>query len=143
MRKRTLAREIALKILYSIDITKEPLEDCLEKFWENESKVDEAVREFTNFLVSGVVAHREEVDKVISKYAENWEMERMATVDRNIMRIACFELMFTDDIPPKVAINEAIDIAKKYGDKDSGKFVNGILDKISKIVKSSVPDEDR
>ena len=142
MRKRTLAREIALKILYARDIAKEPLEDCLESFWDNEAKVDEAVKEFANFLVSGVVAHKEEVDKVISKYAENWEMERMATVDRNIMRIACFELMFTDDIPPKVAINEAIDIAKKYGDKDSGKFVNGILDKICKIVKSSVPDKD-
>jgi N utilization substance protein B len=83
------------------------------------------------------------VDRTIGKCAENWEMERMATVDRNILRIACFELMFAEGIPPKVAINEAIDIAKKYGDKDSGKFVNGILDRINKTERRSVPDEEK
>jgi transcription antitermination factor NusB len=72
------------------------------------------------------------IDKVISDYATNWELKRMAVTDRNILRFATYELLFMKDIPPKVSINEAIDIAKKYGDRDSGKFVNGILDKINK-----------
>jgi N utilization substance protein B len=142
MRKRTHAREIALKILYSSDITKESLANSAARFWENEAEEEEDVREFADYLVQGVAAHRDEVDRTISKCAENWEMERMATVDRNILRVACFELMFAEGIPPKVAINEAIDIAKKYGDKDSGKFVNGILDRINKTERRSVPDDE-
>ncbi len=73
------------------------------------------------------------IDKIISEYATNWKIQRMAVIDRNVLRFATYELLFMEDIPPKVAINEAIDIAKKYGDKDSGKFVNGILDKINKM----------
>jgi transcription antitermination factor NusB len=83
-------------------------------------------------LVRGVMKHREEIDRLISKYATNWDIARMAVIDRNILRFATFELLFADDIPPKVSINEAIDIAKRFGDKDSGSFVNGILDKIHK-----------
>ncbi len=135
MRKRTLSREVALKILYANDITKEPARECYRKFWENSEIADEAVKEFSDFLVSGVSANRDEVDRVIGKYTANWELERMATIDRNILRIASFELLFVEDIPPKVAINEAIELAKKYGDKDSGKFVNGVLDKINKSEK--------
>ncbi|MGB2600864.1 MAG: transcription antitermination factor NusB [Candidatus Omnitrophota bacterium] len=132
MRKRTLAREIALKILYSSDVSKESLEECSRRFWDDNDQEDDEVREFAERIVAGVSSHREEVDEAITKYAANWELERMATVDRNVLRMACFELLYAEDIPPKVAINEAIDIAKKYGDKDSGKFVNGILDKINK-----------
>jgi len=133
MRKRTFSREIALKILYASDISKEPVPECSRKFWEHNDVKDETVRDFADFLTSGVSSNREEIDKRIVKYAENWTLERMATIDRNILRIASFELLYAPDIPPKVAINEAIDMAKKYGDKDSGKFVNGILDKINKI----------
>jgi transcription antitermination factor NusB len=132
MRKRTQSREIALKILYASDISKEPAEESTLKFWKNDGEADEDIKEFANFLVSGVSANLKELDETITKYAANWELDRMATIDRNVMRIAVFELLFVPDIPPKVAINEAIDIAKKYGDKDSGKFVNGILDKINK-----------
>ncbi|MFH1552409.1 MAG: transcription antitermination factor NusB [Candidatus Omnitrophota bacterium] len=136
MRKRTLSREIALKILYASDINKEPVEDSCRKFWENSTTVDEGVREFSDFLVFGVTSNREEVDASITRYATNWELGRMATIDRNILRIASFELLYVAEIPPKVAINEAIEMAKKYGDKDSGKFVNGVLDKINKTERA-------
>ena len=132
MRKRTLSREIALKILYAWDVSKESVGEVHEKFWENNDTSDEKVKEFSDLLVFGVESNLEKIDKVIAGHATNWRMDRMATIDRNVLRIASFELLFASDIPPKVAINEAIELAKKYGDKDSGKFVNGILDNIHK-----------
>ncbi len=132
MRKRTLSREAALKILYAWDVAKESVEECNRKFWAKGDFREEGVKEFSDLLVFGVETNTEKIDGIISKHATNWTLERMATVDRNILRIASFELLFAPDIPPKVAINEAIEMAKKYGDKDSGKFVNGILDNINK-----------
>ncbi|MBU4488598.1 MAG: transcription antitermination factor NusB [Candidatus Omnitrophica bacterium] len=132
MRKRTKAREYALKILYQIEMTGDGYADALKFFWERESEKENSISEFAGQLVKGVVENMKEIDATITKYATNWQIDRMAVVDRNILRIAAFEILRLDDIPPKVSINEAIDIAKKYGDKDSGKFVNGILDKISK-----------
>jgi len=132
MRKRSFAREVVLKILYASDIRREKISDYAATFWANYNETDQDVRGFADFLVNGIEAHIGELDKVISRFADNWEIDRMATIDRNILRMACFELLYAEDIPPKVSINEAIDIAKKYGDKDSGKFVNGVLDKINK-----------
>lgn len=133
MRKRTQAREFALQILYQIDITNDDLSASLEDFWKNrENEAEADVRAFTEKIVSGMAKHKLEIDKAISEAAKNWQLDRMAVVDRNILRIATYELLYQQDIPHKVAINEAIDIAKKYGDQDSGKFVNGILDNISK-----------
>jgi N utilization substance protein B len=132
MRKRTRARECALKILYAIDITGDEPSRCVEMFWGAYEKPDDEVRSFSDSLVYGVTGRKDEIDRVISEYATNWQLKRMAAVDRNILRLAAWELLYADDIPPKVSINEAIEIAKKYGDSDSGKFVNGILDKISK-----------
>ena len=133
MRKRTQAREAALKILYAIDITKDDPEICINNFWLSQDEAKPEVRHFADALVMGLCANKAEIDKVITEYATNWELGRMAVVDRNILRAATYELIYSDDIPPKVAINEAIDLAKKYGDKDSGKFVNGVLDKIGKV----------
>ena len=130
-----MARECALKMLYTMDITKDAAEDCIDAFWRNNEDVEGESREFANSLVLGVSRNRTMIDKVISDYATNWELKRMAVIDRNVLRFATYELLFMKDIPPKVSINEAIDIAKKYGDKDSGKFVNGILDKINKTEK--------
>lgn len=132
MRKRTLARESALKILYAIDITKETPDACIDNFWLSQDKAEPQVKIFADALVLGVCHNKDRIDKLITEHATNWQLDRMAVIDRNILRFGAYELMFMDDIPPKVAINEAIDIAKKYGDKDSGKFVNGILDKINK-----------
>lgn len=135
MRNRTKARECGLKILYAVDITKDSANECSSIFWESQSVIKPEIKEFSDFLVNGVSKNRDFIDSVISKYAKNWGIKRMATVDRNILRLATFELLFAEEIPPNVSINEAIDIAKRYGDKDSGKFVNGILDKISKTEK--------
>lgn len=132
MRKRTKARECALKILYAVDITKDEPKKCIDAFWQNHDRVEPAVKEFADSLVVGVSSNIELINRTISNYATNWQLKRMAVIDRNILRFATYELLFMEDIPPKVSINEAIDIAKKYGDKDSGKFVNGILDKINK-----------
>lgn len=135
MRRRTKARECALKVLYQIDITKDDCNDSLKAFWAAESGTEETVKEFATQLVNSVKDNIKEIDEVISKYATNWQIERMAVIDRNILRIATLEILYLSDIPPKVSINEAVDIAKKYGDTNSGKFVNGILDKINRVKK--------
>ncbi len=137
MRKRTKARECALQILYAIDITKDEPKECVERFWEGSEESNSEVKKFADDLVLGVSAKKKNIDKIISTHATNWQIERMAVIDRNILRFATYELLFIDDIPPKVSINEAIDIAKKFGGDDSGKFVNGILDKINKTERKS------
>lgn len=135
MRNRTKARECALKILYAVDIRKDPPQECARIFWENHPTVKAEIKEFCKFLVDGVFKNKESIDSAISKHATNWHIQRMATIDRNVLRLATFELLFAGEIPPKVSINEAIEMAKRYGDKGSGKFVNGVLDKINKTEK--------
>ncbi|OGW74847.1 MAG: transcription antitermination factor NusB [Omnitrophica bacterium RBG_13_46_9] len=137
MRNRTKARECALKILYAVDIRKDTPEECARTFWMNHAAMHEDIKEFTNYLIDGIFKNKEFIDGIISKYATNWQIQRMATIDRNILRLATFEILFGEDIPIKVSINEAIEMAKKYGDRDSGKFVNGVLDKINKSEKKS------
>ncbi len=132
MRKRSKSRDLALQVLYAIDVAKQSPQETLEIFWQEHPEED-SVREFAEELVKGTMENIEKIDGLISKYASNWEIKRMATIDRNIMRMASFELLFKDDIPPKVTINEAVELAKRYGDVDSGKFVNGIVDKINKL----------
>ena len=132
MRRRTLAREHALKILYQVDITKRPVDVLLVDYWTMEETKDQEISVYAKTLVEGVLKHVKAIDEKISQYATNWQLKRMAVIDRNVMRIGLFELQYTSDIPPKVAINEAVELAKKYGDLESSKFVNGILDKIHK-----------
>ncbi|MFH1997031.1 MAG: transcription antitermination factor NusB [Candidatus Omnitrophota bacterium] len=135
MRKRTKAREHVLQILYSIDVGRGDCEERIEAFWRERDTVS-TTREFTDQIVRGVIKEKAAIDAAISLSATNWQLNRMAAVDRNILRSATYELLFMDDIPPKVSINEAIETAKKFGDKDSGKFVNGVLDKINKTLAS-------
>ena len=132
MRKRTKAREYALQMLYQVEITRGNWQETLESFWQNNEREDipAELKDFSAQLLGGVIKHMQEIDKKISKYAANWQLERMAFVDRNIMRLGCFELLHRQDIPPKVAINEAVELAKKYSGVESGKFVNAILDQI-------------
>lgn len=132
MRKRTKAREYVLQMLYQVDITQGNWQEVLENFCASGDREDMLgeLKYFSAQLLGGVVNHLQEIDKKISKYAANWQLERMAFVDRNIMRLGCFELLFRADIPPKVTINEAVELAKKYSGLDSGKFVNAILDQI-------------
>jgi len=132
MRKRTLAREFALQVLYQLDMTKDTPENALDNFWANQEEIeaDLALKEFSSELVKGVAQNLEEIDRRIVQYAANWQLKRMAVVDRNIMRLGAFELLYRDDIPPKVSINEAVELAKKFSGVESGKFVNAILDKV-------------
>lgn len=149
MRKRTQARELALQILYQVDMTSRDLQDVLEDFWRDradfllaknekekasseQDREDAEVREYTETLVRGVLDNLDSIDKTIVRFAENWTMNRMAYVDRNILRLSTYELLHTNEIPVKVAINEAVELAKRFGEDDSSKFVNGILDRIAK-----------
>ena len=132
MRKRTKARECALQVLYLMDLTGDKPEDALENFWlsQPDKELDSEVKDFTNGLVQGVAQYLAVVDEGISKYATNWQLKRMAVVDRNILRMAAYELLYCKDIPAKVSINEAVNLAKKFSGLEAGKFVNGVLDKI-------------
>jgi len=132
MRKRTLSRELALQILYKVDITSADPQTSIDNFWKLslEEDVQDDVKEFARGIVMGVCNNLKEIDEYISRYATNWRLERMAYVDRNILRMGCYELIFCADIPVKVAINEAVELAKKYSGPEAGKFVNGILDKV-------------
>lgn len=137
MRQRRLAREFALQILYQKDLRKsESIDEISRNFWDRESagakRPSAAIKSFATVLIEGTLKNIETIDAAITKYAQNWHMNRMAVIDRNILRMSTFELFYIEDIPPKVTINEAIDIAKRFGDVESGKFVNGILDKINK-----------
>ncbi len=153
MRKRREARERAVQFLFQHDVNPVPEVDAaLEAFWQNTrlnaaleahgptwgEKVElppptaeeTATRLFADTLVKGVLQHRDALDDFIRKHAKNWDLHRIAVVDRNILRLAIHEMLHREDIPPVVSINEAVDIAKKFSTHDSGKFVNGILDKV-------------
>lgn len=132
MRKRSRARELALQVLYQMDITGDNCETSLDNFWQAhiEEEIAEEIRNFASELVRGVADNSGVIDKKISHYATNWQLERMAVVDRNVLRMGCCELIFREDIPPKVSINEAVELAKKYSGSEAGKFVNAILDKV-------------
>jgi transcription antitermination protein NusB len=154
MGQRREARERAVQYLFQHDLNPpENLEESLAHFWgsQREPAIAEenapatwgqkvelppptaeelATRVFADRLIRGVLDHRVELDRKITERAQNWDIERMAVVDRNILRLAIYEMLYRDDIPPVVSINEAVDIAKKFSTQESGKFVNGILDTI-------------
>ena len=135
MGKRRKAREVALQFLYQLDLRGEadPAPSS-EEFWSRHP-VDPEVRVFCEVLVRGTMLHRQKIDELITQYALHWDLERMAVVDRNILRAGIFELLWTTDVPPKVAINEAIEVAKKFGTQESSRFINGILDHIHKELR--------
>jgi N utilization substance protein B len=130
------AREAAVQYLYQREMQGDQSDQALEEFYEMRG-LSPSGKRFCNELLQGWMQHREEIDDVIAKNARNFEFNRLSAVDRNVLRIACHEILFRSDIPAPVAINEAIEIAKKYSTEDSGKFVNGVLDNIRKQ-KSSV-----
>ena len=132
MRKRSVARECALKVLYQIEMTGRTPVNALAAFWEQESEHPADVQEFASKIVDGIYSNLAHIDGKLGEYATNWQLGRMAVIDRNVLRLGLYELKLSSDVPPKVAINEAVELAKKYGDHDSSKFVNGILDKVHK-----------
>jgi N utilization substance protein B len=133
LRRRRKSREFALQVLFQLNITKQEAITALTQFQEHFSP-DGEVDEFLKRLVLGVLEHLQELDRLIEKYSENWRLDRINIIERNILRMALFELLYCEEIPPKVTINEAIDLGKRYGSEDSGGFINGILDGIQNEV---------
>ena len=135
MGKRREGREAAVQYLYQLETNSEHAGTVFARFWELRSAkgkdaASSRTRAFAEQLVEGVTAHREEVDSRIKKYAANYDLHRIAVVDRSVLRLAIYEMLHCADVPPVVCINEAIEIAKKFGSEDSGGFVNGILDRV-------------
>jgi N utilization substance protein B len=131
MGRRREGREVALQLLFHWDLNAQQSLTVteLDLFWEFRPAVT-GVRTFATNLLAGVTARQATIDEKITKYTANYELRRISAVDRNILRMAIYEMLFADDVPPIVAINEAIDIAKKFGTEESGKFVNGVLDRV-------------
>jgi N utilization substance protein B len=133
-RRRTKAREVALQLLFQFDLRgsayAEELGQTTASLCAAESEGDAEVQEYCTRIVEGVLARRSQIDQRLQSVARNWDLARMANVDRNILRLSMFELMFCRDVPPKVAINEAIELGKKYSTANSGGFINGILDRV-------------
>ena len=133
--KRRNAREYALQFLFQSEfIDNEQIKDHLKQFWADKEN-DAEVKKFANDLIEGTLSMLDEIDKEIKEAAEHWVLERMAAVDRNILRFAVYELIGRRDIPSAVTINEAIEIAKKYSTLESASFINGILDRVAKKIK--------
>jgi N utilization substance protein B len=128
---RRKAREIALQILYQMEVNPVDPQKALEHVWGNVA-ASKGTQEFVQRIIAGVELHRAEIDHVVAQHSEHWRLDRMDRVDKSILRMGVFELMFCDDIPYKVAMNEAVDLGKKFGAEESGAFINGILDKISR-----------
>ncbi|HTD14304.1 MAG TPA: transcription antitermination factor NusB [Chthoniobacterales bacterium] len=131
MGKRREGREAAVQLLFHWDMNvRQPLEEAdLNGFWQLRT-ANQATKEFATRVAAGVIAEQVAIDEKISRYTANYELKRISAVDRNILRVAIYEMLFCNDVPPIVAINEAIDIAKKFGTEESGKFVNGVLDRV-------------
>lgn len=140
MRKRTRAREFALQMLYQLELTTSQnlsFDEVIENFWEQlkaheVEEVSQDIQDFAIQLVRLVKEHQVKIDELVEDCAEHWKLSRMAVVDRNILRLGTCEMLYGDGVPPRVAINEAIEMAKKYGDQESSRFVNGILDQVAK-----------
>lgn len=129
MGKRRKARELALMLLYELEFRSDSPERVLKEFWQDRPALPE-VQAFADSLVRGTLEHAAEIDALIAANAAHWSLARIAAVERNILRLAAYELLHRHEIPEKVAINEAIELAKLYGSLESGAFVNGILDQI-------------
>ena len=159
MGQRREARERAVQFLFQHDLNPPPnMDEALDHFWETQrapaiaeekgpatwgqktelppmSAEETSTRLFADKLIRGVVEHRDAIDTRIKGHADNWDLHRMAVVDRNILRLAVYELMLDAEVPPKVAINEAIEIAKKFGTTESSRFINGVLDRIHRELR--------
>jgi N utilization substance protein B len=130
MTRRSRGREVALQVLYQIEQNPEVPPEEVRSFIKRRLLDDPKLCEFTEVLISGVKEHQAQIDSIISSVAENWRLDRMAAIDRNILRLGAFEMLFSPDVPAKVAINEALELAKRYSTAQSSRFVNGILDRL-------------
>ncbi len=136
MGNRRISREMALKILFQVDLVHSNVDEASSYAFQTEDIMQQnnpdAIIEFSLQIVKGVLSHIAEIDPLIKKHASHWSIERMTNVDRNILRIAIYEIVFTDNIPKSVSINEAVELAKKYSTESSFGFVNGVLGRVEK-----------
>ena len=130
MTRRSRGREVALQVLYQVEQNCGVPPEEVRSFIQRRLLDDRKLCEFTEILISGVKEHQAQIDSIISSVAENWRLDRMAAIDRNILRLGAFEMLFCPDVPAKVAINEALELAKRYSTAQSSRFVNGILDRV-------------
>jgi len=126
MKSRTRARGLALQVLYEIDIANHPPADILNQRLEETPLTDE-LAEFSRQIIFGVLPLSQELDQIIAKYAPEWPLDQIAAIDRNILRVACWEFAVQGETPVKVAINEAVELAKMYGSDSAPRFINGVL----------------
>ncbi len=138
MGKRRLSRELAVQFLYLTEMNKGDIPDQLKMFWESHSSPEE-VQSFTEDILNDIFEHKEEIDARLEKYSDNWTLSRMTVIDRNLLRMAASEILYSKTVPPKVAIDEAVEIAKRFGSEDSPNFINGVLDRILKEFNSDTP----
>ncbi|MEO6809137.1 MAG: transcription antitermination factor NusB [Isosphaeraceae bacterium] len=134
MTRRTRGREIALQILYLMEQNPEVDPAEIERFIERRLR-EPKLQDFARALVDGARTHQPEIDALITRVAENWRLDRMAAIDRNILRLGAYEILFCPEVPTKVAINEALELAKRYSTAQSSRFVNGILDRLQESVE--------
>ena len=132
---RRQARECAVQMLYQIEMSGGNLTDVAAGFWERQKDFESETKEFADRLVTGVLEEKDLIDSFIVKHSTHWKLSRMSAVDKNILRLAVYELKSCEDIPLKVSLNEAIEVAKKFGSEESSAFINGVLDKIAKELK--------
>ena len=133
MGKRRSSRELAMKFLYQRELNDGIVEQQMEEFWERNPCQNE-IQQFTEELLQTVFKNKKQIDEVLDKASDNWSLSRMAIIDRNLLRLAACEIMFNKNVPAKAVIDEAIEIAKKYGCGDSSSFINGVLDRINKEI---------
>jgi N utilization substance protein B len=145
MGKRRAGRQAAIQFHFWRDLQGGDAPERMEEFWEF-CPATPRVREFAQPLIDGMIAHLPEIDERIRRYCENYDLRRISAVDRNVLRLAIYEMLYREDIPPVVSINEAIELAKMFGGGDSGRFVNGILDRVkddlSRPLREAVPTKD-
>ena len=139
MGNRRFSRELVIQFLYLTEMNEGDIASQLEAFWESNPNKDEGIQSFTEDILNNIFEHKKEIDAQLEKYSDNWTLSRMTVIDRNLLRMAASELMYSKTVPPKVAIDEAVEIAKKFGSEDSPNFINGILDRILKELKSDIP----
>ena len=129
MGNRRKSRELAMQALFYMDMSRNDSNEMIERFCNNFAPSSKVLPFFLK-IVKGAIQAKAEIDSILERFSDNWKLSRMSCVDRNIMRVAVYELLYCHDIPSKVSINEAIDIGKKFGTQESGAFINGILDSI-------------
>ncbi|MBI4383088.1 MAG: transcription antitermination factor NusB [Nitrospinae bacterium] len=139
MGRRRSSRELALKFLYQTELNRGEFEEQMQDFTERSACQGE-VKKYMTELVDAIAIHKSVIDGLLEKCCENWTLSRMSVIDRNILRIATCELMFQKDVPPKVAIDEAVEIAKKFGSDDSPDFINGVLDRVKKELEKELAE---